>query len=530
MKLNKQSLLNNSNLFEASEFALPQFNIEQISEQTALNPKWIHFGAGNIFRAFIANCCQTLLNKGTYNNGILAVETFDDEVITKAFEPFDMLTALVKTKADGTFEKSIIASITEAVNYADNKEKVAKAFLNPELQLVSFTVTEKGYSLRDSSGKFFPFVENDIKNGPKGKLTHLVSIVAALLHERFAKGSLPVAMVSLDNCSHNGDILRDAILTISTQWEKEGFVNSAFIHYLKDKAKVSFPLSMIDKITPRPSEDIQKHLQKSGLEEVDIITTSKGTYTASFVNAEWCEYLVIEDSFPNGRPSLEDAGVIFTDRDTVNKVETMKVTTCLNPLHTALAVGGMLLGYSTIWEEMQDADLVKLVKKIGYEEGLKVVTDPKIINPKTFIDEVLNERFPNANIPDTPQRIATDTSQKVGIRFGETIKKYLAHSELSEEELVGIPLALALWCRYLVGLDDNGKPMELSADPMLSELCSLLNGAKIGDKRSIAEILNNPKVFNFDIKLSSTANKAQEMFNFMLAKEGNVRVALQKYL
>lgn len=528
MKLNKNTLSNQAAALEAAGFELPQFDLNQIKANTAANPKWIHFGAGNIFRAFVANCCQSVLNAGVYDSGILAVETFDNEVITKAYAPFDNLTALVKTKASGEYVKTVVASITEAVVYAENKARVEAAFLNPELQLVSFTVTEKGYSLRTSDGNFFPFVVNDVEQGPEGTLAHLVSIVASLLFKRFKQDAMPVAMVSMDNCSHNGDILKRAVLDMAQAWQAKGFVGEDFLAYLQDEQKVSFPLSMIDKITPRPSESIKNHLAEAGLEDMDIIITNKNTYTAGYVNAEYCEYLVIENKFPNGRPQLEEAGVIFTDRDTVNKVETMKVTTCLNPLHTALAVSGVLLGYQTIWEEMRDADLVRLVEKIGYEEGLKVVVDPQILSPKQFIDEVLQERFPNSTIPDAPQRIATDTSQKVGIRFGETIKKYIASEELSVDDLEGIPMALALWCRYLVGLDDNGEEMQLSSDPMLDELRAVVAEAQIGRSVSILPILGNQKVFNFDLLSTSVASKAQAYFDFMLAEKGNVRKALQK--
>lgn len=123
---------------------------------------------------------------------------------------------------------------------------------------------------------------------------------------------------------------------------------------------------------------------------------------------------MVEDRFPNGRPPLEQAGVYMTDRETVNKTERMKVTTCLNPLHTALAVYGCMLGYTLICDEMKDATLVKLVKRLGYVEGLPVVVDPGILSPKAFIDEVVEQRLPNPFMPDSPQRIATDTSQKVG--------------------------------------------------------------------------------------------------------------------
>ena len=131
-------------------------------------------------------------------------------------------------------------------------------------------------------------------------------------------------------------------------------------------------------------------------------------------------------------------------RETVNKVEKMKVCTCLNPLHTALAVFGCLLDYKLISKEMKDKDLVSLVREIGYVEGLPVVVDPGIINPKTFIDQVLNVRIPNPFMPDTPQRIATDTSQKLAIRFGETIKAYVAKG-LDLKNLRDIPLVFAGW-------------------------------------------------------------------------------------
>ena len=90
---------------------------------------------------------------------------------------------------------------------------------------------------------------------------------------------------------------------------------------------------------------------------------------------------------------------MFTTRETVEKVEKMKVCTCLNPLHTTLAIFGCLLGYHSISEEMKDTDLRKLVEEIGYTESLPVVVDPGILNPKEFIDTVLNILFQNHLCP-----------------------------------------------------------------------------------------------------------------------------------
>ena len=274
-------------------------------------------------------------------------------------------------------------------------------------------------------------------------------------------------------------------------------------------------------------------LTEAGIEDMAPLETPRGTFVAPFVNAEKAQYLVIEDKFPNGRPPLEKAGVYFTDRDTVNKTERMKVTTCLNPLHTALAVYGCLLGYTLIREEMKDEDLVKLIRRLGYQEGLPVVTDPGILSPKAFIDEVMEERLPNPFMPDAPQRIATDTSQKVGIRFGETIKSYLAENR-SMDELVSLPLAIAGWLRYLLAVDDKGDPMPLSGDPLLEELCPMLKGIELGKPETCGDkltpILSNPMIFGSDLTKCPLGERIKGYFLEEIAGPGAVRATLRRHL
>lgn len=215
---------------------------------------------------------------------------------------------------------------------------------------------------------------------------------------------------------------------------------------------------MIDKITPRPHEKVKELLAAGGFDDNNYIETARHTFTAPFVNSEETQYLVVEDHYTNGRPPLNLGGVIYTTRDTVDKVETMKVTTCLNPLHTAMAIFGCLLGYDLISAEIRDEDIRALVQKIGYIEAMPVVTDPGILNPYEFIGAFINKRLPNPFMPDTPQRIASDTSQKLSIRFGETIKKYITR-HLDMSNLVLIPLVLAAYSRYLKGIDDEGNAL-----------------------------------------------------------------------
>ena len=306
-----------------------------------------------------------------------------------------------------------------------------------------------------------------------------------------------------------------------------------FLDYLKDENIVAFPCSMIDKITPRPDPDIEKMLKDLGVEDMESIKTTKGTYIAPFVNAEKPQYLVIEDRFPNGRPPLEKAGVLFTTKKGVELCERMKVTTCLNPLHTALAVYGCVLGYKKIADEMDDRELVSLVKKLGYDEGLKVVEDPKILNPESFLSEVIEQRLVNRALPDTPQRIATDTSQKVPVRFGETLKSY-RRLGLDTSKMIALPLAIAGWLRYLLGVDDNGKEFVLSDDPQLETLRKYLEGITLGSDTDISSkvhpILSNKVIFGVDLYEAGVGLKIENLFREEIASVGAVRNTLKKYL
>ena len=272
---------------------------------------------------------------------------------------------------------------------------------------------------------------------------------------------------------------------------------------------------MIDKITPRPDGDVLKILEKDGVEGLNPVVTSKNTYISSFVNAEETEYLVIEDLFPAGRPCLDKAGVIFTDRETVEKVERMKVTTCLNPLHTALAIFGCLLKYDKISEEMKDEDLVKLVNRLG-SEGMKVVTNPGVFSPQDFLDTVLAKRLPNPYMPDTPQRIACDTSQKLSIRFGETIKGYIQRKDLDVNMLQIIPFVFAAYLRYLDGYDDFGDEFVQSPDPLLPELKNL----------SKEELLKREDVFGLNLYETPLATLVLDLYSQMKEK-GQIRKMLK---
>ena len=304
---------------------------------------------------------------------------------------------------------------------------------------------------------------------------------------------------------------------------------------MDDGTKVSFPWTMIDKITPSPDAGVAAILKEDGLADMDASVTASGTHIAPFVNAEESEYLVIEDDFPNGRPPLEKAGFLFTDRETVNKVERMKVCTCLNPLHTALAVSGCLLGYQKISDEMKDPDLLELIRRIGYQEGLPVVENPGIMDPKDFLDTVVSVRLPNPFIPDTPQRIATDTSQKLAIRFGETVKAYQASDALDVGNLKLIPLVFALWLRYLMAVDDKGAPFTPSPDPRMESAAAYVSGFRLGesvDAETTADrlsgLLSDRSLWGINLVETGLSGPVCQYFTELLGGPGAVRATLHK--
>lgn len=518
--------------WEEAGIGIPQYDVEAMIRQTKANPTWVHFGAGNIFRIFLGGIAEALLEDGLMETGITCVETFDQDIIDQIYTPFDNLVLSIMLRADGSNDKRVLASLAEGLK-AD-RVRLAEIFRNPSLQMVSFTITEKGYALKDTSGNFFPWIIEEIKGGPKAA-TSAMGIVTASLYERYLAGGHKVAVVSMDNCAHNGAILKAAITTMALQWLSFGFVEAGFMDYLNNEGQVTFPWSMIDKITPRPAESICAELTAMGIKDMDPVTTKKRTFIAPFVNAEMPQYLVVEDKFPNGRPPFEkiSAGVYLTDQETVNKVERMKVTTCLNPLHTALAVYGPLLGYTLIADTMQDAKLKKLVWQIGPVEGMPVVTDPGILSPQAFVEEVINVRLPNPFIPDSPGRIATDTSQKVGIRFGETIKAYIK-KDGDAKQLKGIPLAIAGWCRYLLAVDDEGNVFELSDDPMLPELTAIMADINVGEPATyngqLKSLLSNANIFGVDLYEAGLGAFIEILFVELIQGPAAVRGTLVKYL
>ena len=537
MKLTMDGIKNRE-AWEKAGIQLPGYDVKEISEKAKKEPRWVHFGIGNIFRVFIGGFADGLLEEGALDCGLTCVETFDYDVVDKIYTPYDNLGLSVILHGDGSREYKVLGSLAEAVKAQSSNEtqwnRLKEIFTSKSLQMVSFTITEKGYALQKADGTWFPFVQADIENGPD-KATGAMAVVVAMLYERYKAGKYPLALVSMDNCSKNGAKLRESVLTMTEEWKKAGFVEEGFVSYVSDEKVVAFPWTMIDKITPRPSEKIADDLEELGIEEMQPVITSKKTYIAPFVNAEKPQYLVIEDNFPNGRPALEKGfGVYMADRNTVNLSERMKVTVCLNPVHSATGPLGVVQGYDLFAHMLNtNEDMMKMARMVAYDEGLPVVPNPGILSPQAFVDELFNDRFPNEYLGDTNMRLSVDVSQMVGIRFGETIKAYVEKFG-DAKKLTAIPLGIAGWLRYMLGVDDEGEKYELAPDPMNEEIQEQLKEIVIGKPETFTDqlkpILSNERLFFVDLYTTGVAEKIEEMFREMIAGKGAVRATIHKYV
>ena len=536
MKLTLEGIKDRAS-WEAAGVQLPGYDVEAVQAKAKEAPVWVHFGIGNIFRIFIGGIADGMIEKGYLDRGLTCVETFDYGVVDQIYAPYDNLGLSVILNANGTRDYKVLGSLAEAIKAQSSDPvqwaRLKEVFTSPSLQMVSFTITEKGYALTKPDGTLFPFIQADIDNGPE-KAGSAMAVLTAMLFERYKNGKTPIALVSMDNCSHNGEVLQHSVTTMAEEWQRKGFVDEEFVAYIKDEKCVSFPWTMIDKITPRPAESIADDLEALGIESMQPVITPKRTYIAPFINAEREQYLVIEDSFPNGRPALEEGfGVYMGDRNTVNLSERMKVTACLNPIHSATGPLGVVLGYDLFAKMLNnDASVMKMAMTLEYDEGLPMVVDPKIISPKAFADELMQVRFPNEYLGDTNLRLATDTSMGMGVRFGETVKSYVARDG-SAEKLVALPLGIAGWLRYMLGVDDQGNKYELAPDPMVPMFKEAFKDIVIGDPDSLKDqmkpILSNVNIFFTDLYAAGLGEKIEGMFREMIAGPCAVRATIDKY-
>lgn len=507
--------------FAGAGYAVPGFDRDEMRTRSEAEPVWLHIGAGNLFRSFHARIAQTLLDRGLSHTGIHLLDTRDPARVAH-FHEIDDLFIDVVMKADGSLQPTVVGSVARSMHVASPRSAdwsaTSRIAASPSLQLITLAVTEKAYAVSAATPD------------PAHARTAM-ELLTALLLARFHAGAAPIAVVSTDNFAGNGDRVAEAIRRVAEAWLTAGAVPRTFIDYLDDERRVAFPNTMIDRITPMPDPAVGSALAEHfDLGDARLRERPGGGRLADFSNTEEFNLLVIEDDFPNGRPPFEAAGVLLTDRATVDRVEKMKVGACLNPLHTAMAVFGCLLGYTSISAEARDPDISSMVRRLAEDEALPAVDPPGIIDPQAFLDDVLERRLVNPGIPDTPQRIATDTSHKLEARFGHTID--FAASSGADGRLRYVPLTIAAWIRYLLGVDDEGRTFIVSPDPFLERLRDRLRDVRWDRPDSLGDaarsVLADREIFGTDLSSTAFADTVETQLRLLLAGPGAVRTTLHR--
>jgi mannitol 2-dehydrogenase len=408
----------------------------------------VHFGVGAFHRSHQAMYIDQLMNAGqALDWGICAVDVLRaDRHKASVFAAQDGLYTLMLKHADGTIEARVIGSLAEYLFAPDVPGQVLDRLADPRTRVVTLTITEGGYNFRPATGEFDDrneAVQRDL--GSDGAPETVFGFVTEALRRRRAAGIAPFTIASCDNIQGNGDIAR-AMFAAFAELKEPGL--GAWL-----RGEVSFPNSMVDRITPvTTAEDIERLRAEFGIED------------AWPVVCEPFRQWVLQDSFPTGRPPLEECGVqLVTD---VTPYELMKLR-LLNCSHQALGYAGFLAGYRYVHEAAADPVFADFLT--GYMQLEARPTLPRVpgVDLDVYIATLL-DRFRNPAVRDTLARLCAASSDRIPKWLVPVIRHNLA---------AGGPVArsaavVASWARYAEGVDEHGQPIDV-VDTLRDELMAL---------------------------------------------------------
>ena len=435
MKLSESTL----NLLP-KELTVPEYDRSKLSENI------VHFGVGHFHRAHLAMYLDKLLSQDPECNwGIRGVEVASlSDATINALESQDWLYTLTQKFPDGSAKSSVIGSIIGIEHAKSGEETVISRLADSNTKIISLTITEVSYGTDEISGKFSgkgdKLIEADLAD-PSSRASWLGLLVHAI-RRRKESGAGKVTLMSCDNIPHNGKIAHDALIGFAkvTAPDLLGWIDE----------NMTFPTSMVDRVTPGTTdEDRQYLIKKYGFE--DNWPVACEPYVL------W----VVEDNFANGRPDFGKVGVNLVP-DAL-PYELLKLRTG-NGTHQALCYFGALLGYKYVHEAVHDPDINALLNRYINEEAVPTLEKIPGIDlneyGKNFID-----RFGNPQIRDLLSRICADTSARIPKFLLPVVRDQIAIGGSS-------PICAAVvasWARYAEGLDENGASLDIT-DPMKEEI------------------------------------------------------------
>lgn len=415
-------------------------------DRKTVKPGILHIGVGNFHRAHMEDYTNALigLDKSQSGWGISGAMLMpQDENLFKALKGQDGRYTLTICGRDGVDSCREIDSLVELNWAGDGAEPILKRMADPDIRIISMTITEGGYNIDGHDGKFDlqnPAVAKDLKN-PHNPQT-VFGYVTEGLRRRRETGAGPVTILTCDNLQHNGDTARKAFMSFMEAQDPE-------LAKWAEK-NVTFPNSMVDRITPatRP-DDIKRLNAKNGTNDAAPV------YCEDFI--QW----VFEDKFAAGRPAWEKVGVEITND--VAAYENMKLS-LLNAAHTLLSYPAFLSGHRKVDEAMRDADIRRFTREYMDLDATPYVPAPG----KTDLEEykkTLIERFGNPSVSDQVARLCMDGLSKFPVYVVPVLAKMLKDGR----DLTRMTYLLAAYRRYLrAGIDDNGKTYEI-VEPQMTE-------------------------------------------------------------
>lgn len=400
----------------------------------------IHLGIGAFHRAHQAVYTDGVLAGGDNRWGIIGVSLRSGDT-RDALEPQDGLyTVAIRDGGGDSFR--VIGSLGKVLVAPEDPQAVLSAMIDPDVRIVSLTVTEKGYCYSPATVSLdenHPDIAHDLAH-PASPRSAPGFIVEALARRRTG-GTAPFTLLSCDNLPANGETLK-RVATRFAELRDPGLAR--FI-----REEVAFPSTMVDRIVPATTDaDRATVTEAMGLVDAWPIMTEPFT--------QW----VVEDRFPTGRPAWESVGVTFVDN--VDAFELMKLR-LLNGSHSTLAYLGYLAGHETVSDVMKADGFNSLVESMMDEEITPTLPPLPGFDLGAYKAQ-LGERFRNPALRHRTWQIAMDGSQKLPQRLLNTIRQRLEQ----EESFDRLALGVAGWMRYATGIDENGHPIDVR-DPLANE-------------------------------------------------------------
>jgi len=381
---------------------LPEHIHKYSYDREAVTVGIVHFGIGNFHRAHQAVYVDDLLNKGVSQWGITGV-SLRSSSMRDALKPQDYLYTLAVLGA--TTEYRIIGALKDVLVAPNKPQSVIDLLANPTTQLISSTITEKGYCL--ASGDV-DFQHADLK----AELTSLATpktiygfLARGIIQRSQMAPTSKLTIMCCDNISAGGELIKEGVQHLLKLHNAEALVWAG--------QHVSFISSMVDRVSPATDDTLR-----------DAVLQNTKKHDSSPVSAEPFTQWIIEDNFAGERPAFDDVGAVFIDD--IAPFERMKLR-YLNAAHTIASTLGYLSGDSYVHESLERSEVFKFMRQALYQDVLPNAAVPQGYDGATYIEDVI-KRFQNGNLPYANLQVGTDSSQKIQQRWFPTIDNALSRN------------------------------------------------------------------------------------------------------